>query len=211
MNVTLVDRLLRAILRPDEFPMTPELERYHSRLKQARAYLLDYPTSVSVDLMLNLYKNSEKGYSRSTAYNDVNAAKTFFGAVETANKEFDRIIQIQRLEQARRMAEHLAKSTKDYLAVAKIDFMIAQIKQLDKKDDSIDTSKITPPAVNILIATTDGRSLEALTGKEVKREVIDLIEGDGFSVEDIAEQLKIMEKQRNPNNDDTGTKHNTAE
>lgn len=192
-NSTLIDRLIEHYSSPDKFPLTPQLEIYEKRLDFCRDCLKRHSVNLTMQLLLRKFKTAEKGYSRATAYNDIRDTRHFFSLeFNKADKAFEIAMSIERLTRYREEAEATAKTPKDWQAVADIEDQINKLKGLHQPEKAQDEPPVQT-IVQVLLPTRGRTKMLDPIKDTVSQDVIDLVENDEYSVEDMKKQILSLD------------------
>lgn len=195
MKISNVDKLIRHYQYPNDYPLTQELEAFQDRLDYTRTVLKRYDRDMVWRMLVKKFN-----CSRSMAYIYIRECKEFF-ATDFSEKDlpFERVVTIEKLEKIYRLALEAATNSRDFAHCAKIQMQIADLKGLLKESDGFDPALLKPTVINILVPTGGKgrpRSYDVSTLKEDEsNEVINLIEGIHYSVDDMKKSLEDHDRK----------------
>lgn len=190
-DLTRYEKLIRHFSKPNDFPLTPQLEEYIDRLQLVRDLLYAHPMTLAKKILIKQMRQVNPNYSYQQAHNDVQETIRFFAldSIEQRKTEFWLTLSIQHHEDLLKTAKLMAKTTKDFAHCSEIQHRIDKLRGLHEKQNSgIDYSKLEP---SVLVIQVGGKNIKPEDlPKELGDKLMNMIEDVEFSVEDMQAELE---------------------
>ena len=139
-----------------------------------------------LDMLMYGIRDSWKGVSQSTAYNDIAAVNEILGNVKTASKAWIRYTIIEGCKRAYEIAEE--KEDPQGMAAA-LDKM-GKYSRADKEDDALDYTQMLPPVFEPTDDVTVIEGIRAIPDLEKRRAELRALH-KGTTLSDYAETIEI--------------------
>lgn len=170
--------------------MTDELEEFMDRLDYCRDLLKRHDMNTAWKMLVRKY-----GYSRASAYNDMKDCKRFFSRYfDFEDRPFETAMAIEKLSKLYDLAFNAAKTAKDFHHCSKILEQVNTLKGLFAPDTDIDPRMLRPSLIQLVVPTNGRpRTIDVQKDSAITNEVIDLVEGIHFSVDEMKKQIEKTE------------------
>lgn len=188
MNISRLDKIIEHFKSPEANPLTDDLKEYIDQLDYCRDLLKRFSSK-------EIWRELVRRYScsRATAYNIITDTRRFFSKYpnEDDSNEFWKLISIERLEKLYSLALSAAETSRDYKYCADIQKQIDELRGVGKTE-TFDPASLPPAVVQFLLPGGKTVNVHEMERNDVPK-VIELVEGVGFTVEQMAEELKQLE------------------